>query len=81
MVRRYLQAEGFDVADAANGETTLHALKNALPDLILLDIGRPGMDGISVLQETPQNLRHPGHHADSPGRGNRSGHGPHDRRR
>ncbi len=51
MVRRYLQAEGFDVADAANGETALVALKNSLPDMILLDIGMPGMDGFAVLQE------------------------------
>ncbi|MBK5268730.1 MAG: response regulator transcription factor [Acidimicrobiia bacterium] len=51
MVRRYLQAEGFDVADADTGETALVALKNSVPDMILLDIGMPGMDGFAVLQE------------------------------
>lgn len=51
MVRRYLQAEGFDVADAANGETALQALKKSDPDMVLLDIGMPGMDGFAVLQE------------------------------
>jgi len=51
MVRRYLQAEGFDVADVADGETALSVLRTASPDLMLLDIGMPGMDGFTVLQE------------------------------
>lgn len=51
MVRRYLQAEGFDVADVADGETALSALRTSSPDLMLLDIGMPGMDGFTVLQE------------------------------
>lgn len=51
MVRRYLQAEGFDVADVADGESALARLRKSTPDLILLDIGMPDMDGFTVLQE------------------------------
>ncbi len=51
MVRRYLQAEGFDVADVADGESALAQLRKTTPDLILLDIGMPDMDGFTVLQE------------------------------
>ena len=51
MVRRYLQAEDFDVADVASGEAALLHLGISMPDLIILDIGMPGMDGFTVLQE------------------------------
>jgi DNA-binding response OmpR family regulator len=51
MVRRYLQAEGFEVADVADGESALARLRKSTPDLILLDIGMPDMDGFTVLQE------------------------------
>ncbi len=51
MVRRYLQAEGFDVADASNGEEALSILRGGSVDLVVLDVGMPRMDGFSVLQE------------------------------
>ena len=57
MVRRYLQAEGFDVAEAANGETALQALKKSVPDMILLDIGMPGMDGFAVLKRSVKHQK------------------------
>lgn len=51
MLRRYLKAEGFDVAEATDGETALTTIKNVAPDLVVLDVGLPGMDGFAVLQE------------------------------
>lgn len=51
MLRRYLKAEGFDVAEATDGETALTTIKNVEPDLVVLDVGLPGMDGFAVLQE------------------------------
>lgn len=50
MVRRYLEAEGFDVTEAADGPAALSGLRGSSPDLIVLDVGLPGADGFGVLQ-------------------------------
>ena len=47
---RALRREGYDVDVAADGPGTLEAAKNSGPDIIVLDIGLPKMDGISVLE-------------------------------
>jgi DNA-binding response OmpR family regulator len=52
MLRRYLTAEEFEVTEATDGEEALRAIRSAPPDLVVLDVGLPGMDGFSVLQET-----------------------------
>lgn len=52
MLHRYLEAEGFEVAEASDGETALSRLRNSPPDLMVLDVGLPGTDGFIVLQET-----------------------------
>ncbi len=46
-----LQDEGYKVALAPNGEEALVELHRDLPDLMLLDIWMPGMDGLSLLEE------------------------------
>lgn len=51
MVRRYLDAEGFEVTDVPDGATALSRMKNSSPDLVILDIGMPGLDGFATLQE------------------------------
>jgi UDP-3-O-acyl N-acetylglucosamine deacetylase len=43
--------EGFDVILASDGHEALRRLDTAIPDLILLDIWMPGMDGTEVLKE------------------------------
>ena len=53
-IRRFLRAafelEGFVVRDAANGAEGLHAATLKPPDLIVLDLGLPDMDGAGVLE-------------------------------
>lgn len=44
-----LQDEGFNPVTAANGEEALARLREDKPDLILLDIWMPGMDGLETL--------------------------------
>ena len=50
-VQDILEDEGYTVANAENGETARHALRDRKPDLILLDIWMPDLDGISLLKE------------------------------
>ena len=52
-----LRREGYDVRDAADGRSALAACSDFKPDLILLDILMPGIDGFEVcrrIKETPE---------------------------
>jgi two-component system nitrogen regulation response regulator NtrX len=49
-----LQDEGFQTSTAADGETALQLISEEKPDLVLLDIWMPGMDGIEVLKKIRQ---------------------------
>ena len=51
VIRDYLQAAGFTVSVAADGETALQSARLAHPDLIVLDLGLPGRDGLDVTRE------------------------------
>lgn len=48
LVAAYLEREGFDVAEAPDGETALRLIEERPPDLILLDVMLPGTDGHEV---------------------------------
>ena len=50
MMRRILELEGYRVLMASNGEPALDVFDEETPDLVLLDIMMPGMDGYSVCQ-------------------------------
>ena len=51
-IRRYLRAalsaQGFTVYEAANGEEAISAVLRDRPDIIILDLGLPDLDGIEV---------------------------------
>ena len=51
LVNLYLVKEGFEVAMADRGDTALDAFRKAQPNLILLDLMLPGMDGWQVCRE------------------------------
>jgi two-component system alkaline phosphatase synthesis response regulator PhoP len=56
LVRDYLQHGGFAVLSAADGETALELARTRQPDLVVLDLGLPGIDGLEVTR----SLRHQG---------------------
>lgn len=49
-VRERLEREGLAVRSAASGEEALAAVEAAAPDLLLLDVGLPGIDGFELLR-------------------------------
>ena len=51
ILRVRLEANGYEVVTAADGEEGLVVARNMMPDLILLDIMMPKRDGISVVRE------------------------------
>jgi DNA-binding response OmpR family regulator len=50
VLRGYLAADGFDVVEAGDGAAALTAVRDARPDLVLLDVMLPGIDGLEVLR-------------------------------
>jgi two-component system response regulator MprA len=48
MLDRTLSAEGFAVETAADGGGALVAVERSVPEVIVLDVGLPGMDGLAV---------------------------------
>ncbi|HXA29949.1 MAG TPA: response regulator transcription factor [Candidatus Angelobacter sp.] len=51
LVRDYLERAGFGVATAADGEQALRTAQRVRPDLVVLDLGLPGLDGLDVTRE------------------------------
>ena len=49
LVTAYLKPEGYEVYTASDGETGLKAARAFKPDLIVLDVMLPGMDGVELL--------------------------------
>ncbi|AHG88933.1 response regulator receiver [Gemmatirosa kalamazoonensis] len=49
-LRRTLEGEGYDVAVAADGPSGIRAALDARPDLVILDVMLPGVDGFGVLR-------------------------------
>lgn len=50
MLVRYLEAEGFRVSEAGDGEVALERFEKASPDLVVLDVAMPSIDGLEVLR-------------------------------
>jgi two-component system KDP operon response regulator KdpE len=51
MLRIALKSEGYDVAEAEDGESGLVVIARHQPDLVVLDLGLPDIDGHQVLDE------------------------------
>ena len=53
LVTRFLQRQGYRVVRAADGVSGVKTAEECLPDLILMDLGLPGLDG----REAPRLIR------------------------
>ncbi len=54
-VRTYLEQEGYTVKTATDGRTALHLFRDFQPDLIVLDIMLPEIDGLELLRQLRQS--------------------------
>jgi len=50
LLRKFLTRRGYEVATVGDGEAAIEAIRETSPDIVLLDIRLPKMDGLSVLQ-------------------------------
>ncbi len=50
MIRKFLQADGYEILEASNGTEGLEIIRNHQPDCILTDILMPDCDGFEFLQ-------------------------------
>jgi two-component system cell cycle response regulator len=60
LVCELLQSEGYEVSKAADADEALAAIDGARPDLILMDIALPGMDGLTLTRKIKEEGRCPG---------------------
>lgn len=51
LVRKKLQSENFTISEAIDGEKGIAAVKEKKPDLVLLDLLLPNVDGFEVLSQ------------------------------
>jgi DNA-binding response OmpR family regulator len=59
IVRRYLEADGFAVLEQGDGPGALSAARERHPDLIVLDVMLPGLDGVEVLRRLRETSQVP----------------------
>jgi CheY-like chemotaxis protein len=60
LLRELLELRGYTVDEACNGEEALDAIEQTQPELLLLDIGMPVLDGFAVIRRIRGNPRFAG---------------------
>ena len=62
LLKKLLRSRGYDVLWASNGESGLYLASSSIPDLILLDLGLPDIDGqtlVRYLRKVPKLVNVP----------------------
>src|SRR5690348_17100739 len=57
MIEDTLSSEGYEINKAYSGEEALSVIENNPPDLVLLDLMLPGMDGYEVCRQMQRDAR------------------------
>src|SRR3982074_1402554 len=57
LLRELLEMRGHTVGEACDGEEALRIVEQSQPDLVLLDIGMPLLDGFGVIRKIRENPR------------------------
>jgi two-component system cell cycle response regulator DivK len=57
LLRELLENRGYSVVEACDGPEALSMVEETQPDIVLLDIGMPGMDGYAVARKIRENPR------------------------
>ncbi|WP_300155031.1 response regulator [Solidesulfovibrio sp.] len=57
LLRLYLEGAGYGVAEAGDGRQAMRRIVEQPPDLVVLDIFMPEMDGLEVLQQLREQTR------------------------
>jgi len=58
LVRQLLEGESYDVEAAADGQAAVETISRQRPDVILLELLMPRLDGFGVIEQLEQNPRH-----------------------
>src|SRR5437867_9859293 len=58
-LRDYLEVAGFSVTVVGNGEAAIASARGERPDLVVLDLGLPGIDGLDVARELRRSANTP----------------------
>lgn len=59
MIQAFLISEGFDVAWVDNGLEAVESILRQQPDLVIMDIMLPGIDGVEVCRRIREGFSHP----------------------
>lgn len=62
LIQNFLEKEGFEVRCFEDGESILAACEEQMPDLCILDVMMPGMDGLTVCTRIPAEEPCADHH-------------------
>src|SRR3569833_3034686 len=59
LVSRYLESNGFTVAIVSRGDEVVSRVERGSPDLVILDLGLPGEDGLNVCRQLRRSYSSP----------------------
>lgn len=57
LLRELLEARGYAVFEACDGQQALHMIEQSQPELLLMDIGMPVLDGFETIRRIRENPR------------------------